>query len=116
MNLKKSTLQKYFSKQNIIIVSLLVCLLSISFLNFTLFFYEPPKIAHAKVDPNSAKIEFWNNFLILHPKYFEGWIELCNLELKSGNLEAANVAYANAFQINPNSEELKILRLKLGFD
>lgn len=109
----KSFYFKYITIQNMLIISLVFCLTSLSLFNLSLIFYNPPKPVLAKTN-NYAGVEFWQNFLALHPTYFNGWVELSSLQIQNGDLEAARESYSHAFRINPNSEELIILKLKLG--
>jgi hypothetical protein len=107
---------KYFYRQNFILISLVLCLLSVSILNLTLYLYLPIKTVEAKQDNTNKQVLFWNNFMYDNPTYFKGWIELSNLKLKQGNLAEAKYYYGKAFEINPNSDDLAILKIKLGLN
>ena len=48
---------------------------------------------------------YWENFLAENPTYFDGWIELANIDLKLGNLEEAKLSFEKAKTINPNSSK-----------
>lgn len=110
----KNVILKYFNKENIAIILLISCLIIISVFNISLIFYSPPKITETKQDLLNPKEAFWKNFLALHPTYFEGWIELGTLQIRSGDFESAKNSYQKAFAINPNSEKLLSLKQKLG--
>jgi len=102
------------AKNSILIASLIVSLTSIVILNISLIFYEAPKVVYAQNTQIDRQIDFWENFLEVHPSYFSGWVQLANLEIIKQNKEAALESYYRAYKINPNSEELILLRLKLG--
>ena len=108
-------IKKYLTKEGLLIISLMVCLSFITAFNLALIFYVPPSNIEAKVNETSTKIQFWQNFLIVHPTYFEGWVELSNLHIENGDLINAQFAYQNAYKINPNSEKLILLKLKLDY-
>lgn len=48
---------------------------------------------------------YWEDFLAENPTYFDGWIELANIDLKLGNLEEAKLSFEKAKTINPNSSK-----------
>ncbi|MEK7112191.1 MAG: tetratricopeptide repeat protein [Patescibacteria group bacterium] len=48
---------------------------------------------------------YWKDFLAENPTYFDGWIELAQIELKLGNLEEAKLSFEKAKTINPNSSK-----------
>lgn len=52
---------------------------------------------------------FWTDFLIQNPNYFEGWIELAKLDIDSGKTDLAIYSYTKAKQLNPNSPKIKEL-------
>jgi len=104
----------FFSKQNLLMASLMFSLTAVSFLNLVLILYKPPQVVEAKTISITQKISFWTNFLSVHPTYFEGWVALSNLHISSKNMSEAKSAYQKAFAINPNSQELAILKIKLG--
>ena len=63
-------------------------------------------------EDNSNLLEeksFWLNQVSSYPSYFQGWLELAKIERKLGNLERGNYALIKAYEINPNSDELKRL-------
>jgi len=62
----------------------------------------------------NKEIANWENFLKENPSYFEGWVKLSELKLQVGDINGAKEAYQKAFQIDPNSEEVKSLEKKLG--
>ena len=110
----KKSYQNYLTQNNLVVIFLILCLTTLTFFNVSLIFYSPPTIVEAKEDVISSKIDFWEDFLSSHPTYFEGWVELSNLQLQKGFKDEAILSYNNAFRIDPNSEKLIILQLKLG--
>ena len=60
------------------------------------------------------EVSFWENFLAKSPTYFDGWVELSFLMISLGNQEAAEIAFNQARDINPNSDKLEELRNLLG--
>jgi cytochrome c-type biogenesis protein CcmH/NrfG len=62
----------------------------------------------------AEEVSFWEDFLAKSPTYFDGWVELSYLMNSLGNVEAAQVAFDKAVEINPNSEKLEGLKNLLG--
>ena len=62
----------------------------------------------------SEGVSFWEDFLAKSPTYFDGWLELSYVMNSLGNIEAAQVAFDKAVEINPNSEKLEELKNLLG--
>lgn len=48
--------------------------------------------------------EYWEKFLEKNPTYYEGWIELANIEFSLGNAEISSNYILKAKEINPNRE------------
>jgi tetratricopeptide (TPR) repeat protein len=61
-----------------------------------------------------SKIDSWKDFLEKNPTYFPGWIQLANLYINSGMKDQALEAYQQAKKINPNAEDLVLLKIKIN--
>ncbi len=68
----------------------------------------------AQSENPSEEVSFWEDFLAKSPTYFDGWLELSYVMNSLGNIEAAQVAFDKAVEINPNSEKLEELKNLLG--
>lgn len=97
-------------RSSIIWTSVIFFLLSLSIFNLSVFMNSTSSITYAKIDNTAKHAEFWKSFLEIHPDYIEGWIELYKLESKQGNLLLAEEALTNAERLDPNSEEIKLIR------
>ena len=101
------------NKSRIYYLCFFFLLIALSLFNLSLSIFSRPKIVYSAYNPTQKKITFWQSFLEAHPTYFEGWIELSVLQLKSGDKEAARYAFVRARKINPNAEEIKNLSREL---
>lgn len=101
--------------ENIYFVCLFIILFSLSIFNLALIFTQQKANKLNSYDPIQKKINFWRNFLQSYPEYERGWIEISKLEFQRGNIEAAKDASQQAEKINPNLEELEIVKKSLGF-
>lgn len=54
--------------------------------------------------------KYWESLFLLHPTYFEGWIEMARIEFSLGNINNFFQALEMARELNPNSEKLKNLK------
>lgn len=102
------------SKTSVMFICFIVVLLTLSFFNLSLFLNHKGKIVpiFEKID-YSQKILFWQSFLESHPDYFDGWMEIARLQLKSGNIEEAEAALFKAQLIKPNSPDINLLENEL---
>lgn len=66
--------------------------------------------AQTETKSNLSEESYWKEFLSNNPTYFDGWIELTNIEIVTGNKDAANKAFLAAEKINPNSDKIIQLR------
>ena len=60
------------------------------------------------------KIKYWESFLEIYPDYKDGWIKLAQLYYKNGDALNAKAALNMALDIDPNSEEIKSIKVSLG--
>jgi hypothetical protein len=86
-----------------------VVLLLLSALNISEYFLHKQVLgAETKNISNQAELlnerEFWEKFLEKNPTYYEGWIELANIELLLGNTDISSNYILKAKEINPNRE------------
>ena len=65
-------------------------------------------------DQTPKEIIFWKDFLAQNPDYKNGWLKLAILEYKQGNISEVNYSLDMAEALDPNSEELKNLKNKMG--
>jgi hypothetical protein len=65
-------------------------------------------------DNIQSEKRYWINLLQKNPKYFQGWIRLALIENQLGNKNTSQDALNKAYLINPNSEILKEVILKIG--
>lgn len=63
---------------------------------------------------NDDKIIYWEEFLKSYPDYKDGWIKLAKLYYQKGDIQSAEVALEKAVEIDPNSEEIRSLKVSLG--
>jgi hypothetical protein len=89
---------------------LIVVLITLTLFNVFFFLYAKPKISYVKKDSTNTEISFWQTFLISHPSYQEGWVELAKLNIQKGNKTGAETAFQNAWKIDPNSVEIQTLK------
>jgi len=60
------------------------------------------------------EIRFWENIVVNHPSYRDGWINLAKIELFYGNRDYAIAWFENAQKIDPNSASVAELKNLLG--
>jgi tetratricopeptide (TPR) repeat protein len=53
---------------------------------------------------------YWQDFLVSNPEYFEGWYEISIIEAKLGQFDDAFFSINKALDINPNSEKAKTVK------
>ena len=97
------------------IISIIILLFSLALFNFSNYFAESRKTYVLGAESNYDElVSFWQNFLINNPTYKPGWIRLAELEFERGNTIEATSAFRKAYQVDPNSPELEVIKLKLG--
>lgn len=87
-------------------LSVYLFLTTLSVLNLLIYFKSTPKVIYSKTNMLDTKINVWKSFLISHPDYLEGWIELTKLEISKGNKKDAVEDLSIIINLNPNSEEI----------
>lgn len=63
---------------------------------------------------NIPETQYWEDIIKDYPNYLPAYLELINLNLNSGNLDQAKNLMIKAKALNPNSEELKNLELRIN--
>jgi len=100
----------------VVTIAFVVILLSLSALNIRIFLNKPNvdnKNEETKVlgyeDNNTRRINYWINFLNANPSYLPGWVEIAKLAKQLNQTEIYENALVNIKEIDPNSEQLKVL-------
>jgi|SRR3989344_3544069 len=112
---KKKTPKKAqkHNRTKILFVSFMLLLASLSFYNLSSLVNVKPRVVYGQDNTLEQRIYFWETFLLSHPDYFEGWIELSELKIMEGKMKEAIYALDKAKNIDPNSEKISILEAKL---
>ena len=109
-NKNNNYLQK---KQTILLACFFFLLTALSILNLSIYLNTKPSEVWINDSNVDQQIYLWKSFMNVHPNYFQGWVELANLEISKGDHKEAQFAFLNAWKINPNSEEIALLETKL---
>lgn len=112
----KETKKDYLGNNLVLISSIFITvfILTLSLINLKSYFTNLNVLgAQIETNLNLTEESYWKEFLNNNPTYFDGWMELTKVEIKVGNKVAANKALSTAETINPNSDQLLLLREKL---
>jgi len=88
-------------------------LITLSLFNLALYLFKSNHEVLGANSEVSQEIIFWHDFLTENPSYIDGWLELTKLEYEKGNFASSQEALRQAEIIDPNSEELKKLKIDL---
>jgi len=109
----KKTNNRNSTNYQLLIIGSVFVILALSIFNIALAYRTPntPVLGLKTVlNSNQALLQekfFWESLLEENPTYLSGWVELAKIEIQLENLEAAKKAILTAFEINPNSIEVK---------
>jgi hypothetical protein len=110
----KAALKKNIDLNNeLLFLFMSVCLVFVLILTvFNISQNRFKQVLGASVEASSetlSQIESWNSYLLKHPSYLPGYLEIASLENSYGNKEKALMVIAKAKNINPNDNQLKLL-------
>ena len=102
------------SLSSLYILCVTLILIALSIFNLAFYLFKENREVLGTTTETSNEIGFWYDFLANNPTYKDGWLELARLEYDEGNLASAKESLEQAEKIDPNSEELLLMREKLG--
>ncbi|KKR00092.1 MAG: hypothetical protein UT24_C0017G0018 [Candidatus Woesebacteria bacterium GW2011_GWB1_39_12] len=102
------------SLSSLYVLCVILILIALSIFNLAFYLFKENREVLGTTTETSNEIGFWYDFLANNPTYKDGWLELARLEYDEGNLASAKESLEQAEKIDPNSEELLLMREKLG--
>ena len=107
---KQKTFYTYFLTRLSVLVILLLTIININKI------FENKKVLGVQIDTNSVNQQkiYYDNLVKQNPTYMDGYIELAKISSFLGDRESEKNYLKLAYNINPNSKEIKDLLAQIG--